>query len=92
VERRFANAPEYQEKVMCRRLETVFREANLLDRYLLNDQVGNEDYHVRFPFVRRTAPDAPPRQAIKALHLDRKNPTDIVDATPDIVAFAKHDS
>ena len=78
VERRFANAPEYQEKVMCRRLETVFREADLLQRYALNDQVGNEDYHVRFPFVRRAAADARPHQAIKALHLHRKNPTDII--------------
>jgi hypothetical protein len=78
VERRFANAPEYQEKVMCRRLETVFRDADLLQRYDLNHQVGNEDYHVRFPFVSRAVADARPRQAIKALHLDRKNPTDII--------------
>jgi hypothetical protein len=78
VERRFANAPEYQEKVMCRRLEAVFHEANLLQRYVLNDRVGNEDYHVRFPFVNRAGADAHPRQAIKALHLDRKNPTDII--------------
>lgn len=78
VERRFANAPEYHEKVMCRRLEAVFRDADLLQRYVLNDQVGNEDYHVRFPFVRRTGVSVRPRQAIKALHLDRKTPTDIV--------------
>lgn len=78
VERRFANAPEYQERVMCRRLEIVFREANLLQRFLLNEQVGDEDYHVRFPFVKRIGADARPHQAIKALHLDRKNPTDII--------------
>lgn len=78
VERRFANAPEYQEKVMCRRLQVVFREADLLQRYLLDEPVGNEDYHVRFPFVRRIDVDARPRQAIKALHLDRKNSTDIL--------------
>jgi len=78
VERRFANAPEYQEKVMCRRLQSVFREANLLQRYLLDETVGNDDYHVRFPFVQRAGADAHPRLAIKALHLDRKNPTDII--------------
>lgn len=78
VERRFANAPEYQEKVMCRRLEAVFRDADLLQRYALNDQVGNDDYQVRFPFVRRSNADTRPDQAIKALHLDRKNPTDII--------------
>lgn len=77
VERRFANVPEYQEQVMCRRLRSVFRDAKLLDRYLLNEKVGNEDYHVRFPFVRRVPDVANPRQAIKALHLDRKNSTDI---------------
>jgi hypothetical protein len=78
VERRFANAPEYQERVMCRRLQAVFREANLLQCYLLDEKVGNEDYQVRFPFVKRTEVDTRPRQAIKALHLDRKNPTDIL--------------
>lgn len=78
VERRFANAPEYQERVMCRRLQGVFRDANVLQRYLLDETVGNEDFEVRFPFVRRAAPAAPPRQAIKALHLDRKKPTEII--------------
>jgi len=78
VERRFANAPEYQERVMCRRLQAVFREANLLQRYLLDEKVGNEDYQVRFPFVKRAAPDVRPHQAIKALHLDRTNSTDII--------------
>lgn len=94
VERRFANAPEYQEKVMCRRLQVVFREADLLQRYLLDDPVGNEDYQVRFPFVRRIEADAPPRQAIKALHLDRKNPTDILRHTDEwrnVVSRLKED-
>ncbi|MGH8017825.1 MAG: DUF3037 domain-containing protein [Opitutaceae bacterium] len=78
VERRFANAPEYQEKVMCRRLQIVFREADVLQRYHLDEAVGNEDYQVRFPFVKRVAPFARPQQAIKALHLDRKNSTHII--------------
>jgi hypothetical protein len=78
VERRFANAPEYQEKVMCRRLQKVFQDALLLDRYRLDERVGNDDYHVRFPFVKRAEDEARPRQAIKALHLDRKTPTEII--------------
>jgi hypothetical protein len=78
VERRFANAPEYQEKVMCRRLQIFFHEANVLERYRLDEKVGNDDYHVRFPFVRRSDTDVRPRQAIKALHLDRKTPTEII--------------
>jgi hypothetical protein len=78
VERRFANAPEYQERVMCRRLQVVLKDADLLQRYVVDDRVGNDDYHVRFPFVRRSGPEARPQQAIKALHLDRRNPTDIL--------------
>lgn len=78
VERRFANVPEYQEKVMCRRLQKVLQDAQLLNRYFLDERVGNDDYHVRFPFVKREAADARPRQAIKALHLDRKTPTEII--------------
>jgi len=78
VERRFANVPEYQERVMCRRLEAVFREADVLQRYKLNEKVGDDVYAVRFPFVKRTEENARPLQAIKALHLDRKDPTEII--------------
>jgi hypothetical protein len=77
VDRRFAHAPEYQEKVMCDRVERVLNEAQALDRYLKNDQVGDEVFHVRFPFVRRTDVLARPLQAIKALHLDREDTTDL---------------
>lgn len=78
VERRFANVPEYQERVMCRRLEAVFREANVLQRYRLHEKVGDDIYAVSFPFVKRADDHARPAQAIKALHLDRKDPTDII--------------
>ncbi len=78
VERRFANVPEYQEKVMCRRIEALFREANVLERYRTNEKVGDDIYAVSFPFVKRVAEGARPIQAIKALHLDRKDPTDII--------------
>lgn len=72
VERRFANAPEYQERIMCRRLEAVFREANVLHRYRTHEKVGDEVYAVSFPFVKREADGIRPTQAIKALHLDRE--------------------
>ncbi len=78
VERRFACVPEYQEKIMCRRLEAVLKEADLLQRYRLDEKVGNEDYQVTFPFVKRAEIGARPQQAIKALHLDREKPTDII--------------
>jgi hypothetical protein len=78
VERRFAHVPEYQERVMCRRLEVVLREADLLQRYVLDEKVGDDLYQVRFPFVKRTPAASRPQQAIKALHLDRNNPTEIL--------------
>ena len=78
VERRFANVPEYQERIMCRRLEAVLRTADLLQRYRTNEKVGDDVYAVPFPFVKRAEDDARPIQAIKALHLDRKDPTEII--------------
>jgi hypothetical protein len=77
VERRFAHAPEYQERVMCQRLERVFDEAKVLNRYLRNEQIGDERYHATFPFVKRSSEALPPFQAIKALHLDRDESTAI---------------
>lgn len=77
VERRFAHAPEYQEKVMCDRVERVLREAKTLDRYIKNERVGDDVFHVRFPFVLPAQGETRPRQAIKALHLDRDDTTDL---------------
>lgn len=93
VERRFAHAVEYQERIMCQRLEQVLGEARMLQRYRLNEPVGDERYHVRFPFVRPADGDPRPRQAIKALHLDRDDPTDILrhaDAWRSSVARLRH--
>lgn len=78
VERRFASAIEYQERVMCQRLERVLDEAKVLPRYLRNEQVGDAVYHVRFPFVKRVGGETRPRQAIKALYLNREESTDII--------------
>ncbi len=78
VERRFAHATEYQERVMCERLAALLKQENLLSRYHLNEQVGDVHYHVRFPFVRISDQQPQARQAIKALHLDRDEPTDIL--------------
>jgi len=77
VERRFAQAQEYQEGIMCERLKEVFSQCSLLGRYRLDEKVGNEIYEVRFPFVKPAQDDARPLQAIKALHLDRERTTDI---------------
>lgn len=77
VDRRFAHAPEYQEKVMCDRVAEVLDRAKALDRYIKNDPVGDDVFQVRFPFVRRTDEGRRPRQAIKALHLDHEDTTDL---------------
>ncbi|MFA6287501.1 MAG: DUF3037 domain-containing protein [Opitutaceae bacterium] len=78
VERRFAHATEYQERVMCKRLETLLREQHLLQRYRLNEPVGDVHYRVRFPFVHVDVGTTHARRALKALHLDRDEPTDIL--------------
>jgi hypothetical protein len=77
VERRFAHAVEYQERVMCRRLERVLDDAKLLPQFLRDERVGDDLYHVRFPFVKRSEGVVRPRQAIKALHLDRETTTEL---------------
>jgi hypothetical protein len=77
VERRFAHMPEYKEKVMCDRVEHVLNEAKALEHFIKNEQVGDDVFHVRFPFVRRTEAVVRPRQAIKALYLDRNDTTDL---------------
>jgi Protein of unknown function (DUF3037). len=77
VDRRFAHAPEYQEKVMCDRVAHVLDQAKTLDRYLRNEPVGDDVFQVRFPFVLRTDAIARPRRAIKALHLDHEDTTDL---------------
>lgn len=77
VERRFAHAPEYQERIMCQRVERVLDEAQVLARYGKDERVGDDVFHVRFPFVLPAQGTSRPRQAIKALHLDRDDTTDL---------------
>lgn len=77
VERSFAQATEYQEKVMCDRVEHVLSEAKALDRYIKNERVGDDIFHVHFPFVLPAQGQTRPRQAIKALYLDRDDTTDL---------------
>jgi hypothetical protein len=78
VERRFAQTPEYQETVMCQRVERVLEDANILARYVCDARVGDDIFHIRFPFVRPASGASRPRQAIKALHLDRDDTTDLI--------------
>jgi hypothetical protein len=78
VERQFAHAVEYQERVMNQRVERLLEDAKVLSRYARDERVGDDVFHVRFPFVRHGPEAARPRQAIKALHLDREDTTDLL--------------
>lgn len=77
VLRMFAQETEYQEEIMTRRVADTLREHRLVTRYR-EAQVGNEDYHVTFPFVDQ------PRiglfaRAIKPLNLAQDQSTKIYD-------------
>ncbi len=78
VERRFAQTPEYQEEIMSERVARVIGDTTVLSRFIRNERVGDDVFHVRFHFVRRADGQARPRQAIKALHLDREDTTDLI--------------
>ena len=79
VERRFAKTTEYKEIMMCQRLERTLREHSLLQTFKRHEKVGDERYHVTFPLVRPAAePGEPAARAIKALHLDKTEPTELI--------------
>jgi len=78
VERLFAVAPDFQEEVMRKRLAETLRGWKMLQFYKERLLVGNEEYSVRFPFARETAPGAIDR-AIKPLNLDQTTTTRIFD-------------
>lgn len=77
VLRMFASEPEYQEEIMQRRVATTLRK-HRLGAHFRDAKVGNEDYHVHFPFVFQ------PRiglfaRAIKPLNLAQDQSTKIYD-------------
>jgi hypothetical protein len=75
IKRQFARDREYQEVIMRRRLADFLQQARLDGYYKLDQQIGNETYHVILPFV--YFKDAKPRKAIKPLHLDKESTTEI---------------
>jgi hypothetical protein len=77
VDRRFAQLVEYQEVQMGHRLEKLLRDHELLARFQQNKPVGDDHYRVNFPFVRFADDGVRAQRAIKALHLDKAEPTDI---------------
>lgn len=75
VERNFVTR-EYQEAVLERGVRRWLYQARLVDRFT-RQEVGDEEYHVFFPFVERH--DEHPVKAIKPLHLAHNQPSKILD-------------
>jgi hypothetical protein len=75
VERNFVTR-EYREQVLERSVRNMLRTAHLIERYMPM-QVGNDEYHARFPFV-RVIEDHPAR-AIKPLYLGHRDSAKIID-------------
>lgn len=77
VDRRFAHAVEYQEVQMVRRLEELLRTHHLMNNFIRNYPVGDDRYRIHFPFVRVQPGLQHAERAIKALNLDKEEPTDV---------------
>ncbi len=75
VERNFVTR-EYQEKAMDRAVRGWLREARM-DARFTSARVGDDDYHVNFPFVAFDGDT--PRKVIKPLNLEQDDATRIVD-------------
>jgi hypothetical protein len=79
VERHFAQHDKYQETIMQDRLTNLLRQHKLQNQYK-EARLGNEDYHVRLPFVKFVETDDHHAfKAIKPLHLAQKDATKIRD-------------
>ncbi len=73
VERDFVNK-EYREALMVKGIRNLLIGANVGDRFVKRD-IGNEEFHVPFPFVEMHA--GKPGKIIKALNLAQKDATKI---------------
>lgn len=68
---------DLQEKQMERTLQTLFRK-HQTPRFA-PDRLGDDDYHVVFPFVRRTGERYDEVRVVKPLHLDKQNATRLIE-------------
>ena len=75
MERNFATK-KYQEALLERDVKKFLRQANVGEQFK-NQKLGDEQYHVTFPFVRDDAGE--PVKVIKPLHLGHDEPTKIYD-------------
>ncbi len=77
VLRMFAQEPEYQEQIMQRKVAATLKEHRLIAHFP-DARVGNEDYHVHFPFAYQPKIGMFAR-AIKPLNLAQDQSTKIYD-------------
>lgn len=77
VERNFVTK-EYQEDVMERGLRTWLRQADLAQRFAPMT-LGDDVYHVTFPFVEQGPTEDRPAKAIKPLNLGQGQPSKILE-------------
>ena len=69
---------EHREHVLERGVRTLLRTARLTDRFVAAN-VGNDEYHARFPFVQLAGTDDRPVKVIKVLSLTQSDPVRIID-------------
>ena len=69
---------EHREHVLERGVRNLLRSARLADRFVAAN-VGNDEYHARFPFVQLAPEDERPVKVIKALSLAQSDPVRIID-------------
>lgn len=75
VDRQFAQKREYQETVMRNRLIGFLRQWNLSHHYIVNQTVGDDDFHVVMPFVHYEGEVVD--KVIKPLDLDKAESSDV---------------
>jgi hypothetical protein len=79
VERSFAKTAEYKEGVMGQRLQRLLREHKLMDAFQSDARVGDQNYHLTFTLASQVSVSGKaPDRAIRALDLDKEEPTDVI--------------
>lgn len=74
IERQFAKNVLYQETVMKDRLTEFLREWNIA-RFYETDNIGDDDFHVKVPFVHKR--DSVVTKIVKPLHLAKNESSDV---------------
>ena len=87
VERQFAQHEDFQERIMERRLTEVLRARQVVA--FKPEQLGDDEYHIKLPFVRHVGTGARDVRAIKPLDFAKQETTRILDHGDHWVARVK---